>query len=120
MQITIPTVEEMVSKYGTFFDNLNTDEALETRTKELEAMKKEELVQLVLSKETRKDSKPIVQDLAKAMLKDEDLIAANYEQIAEAIKVIMPDAKTSSKSIASYVSKKKKEWDLPARIRISQ
>ena len=67
-------------------------------------------------KEKRTDT---VQDLAKAILKDEDLIAANYEVIASAIKELKPGSKTSSKSIASYVSKKREEWQLPPRIRIT-
>ncbi len=40
--------------------------------------------------------------------------------IASAIREIKPEAKTSSKSIASYVSKKRDEWDLPQRIRITK
>ena len=117
MNFHIPTTEEIVAKYSAF--EANTDEALEAKTAELHKLNKDELVEMVLEglKTRRTDT---VQELAKAILKDPDLIAANYEQIAEAIREIRPEAKTSSKSIASYVSKKREDWELPQRIRISR
>ena len=117
MNFNIPTTEEIVAKYSAF--EANTDDAIEAKKVELHKLNKDELVDMVLEglKSRRTDT---VQELAKAILKDEDLIVASYEQIAEAIREIRPEAKTSSKSIASYVSKKREEWDLPQRIRISK
>ena len=117
MNFKIPTTEEIIEKYSAF--EASTDEALEAKRAELNELDKDELVELVLEglKTRRTDT---VQELAKAILKDEEFIVANYEQIASAIRTIRPDAKTSSKSIASYVSKKRVEWDLPQRIRISK
>lgn len=118
MNFHIPTTEEIIAKYSDYNPALDTEAALEAKRDELMKSTKEDLVTLILDsqKEARKDT---VQDLAKAILKDKDLIAANYEQIAEAIRELKPDAKTSSKSIASYVSKKRDEWDLPQRIRVT-
>ncbi len=118
MDFHIPTTEEIVAKYSDYNPSLDTEAALEAKRDELMKSTKDELVALILEsqKEARKDT---VQDLAKAILRDPDLIAANYEQIAEAIRELKPEAKTSSKSIASYVSKKRDEWDLPQRIRVT-
>lgn len=118
MNLTIPTVQDIVDAYADYNPALDTEAALEAKHKELMSQTKEELVATILEsqKEKRTDT---VQDLAKAILKDEELIAANYEDIASAIKELKPGTKTSSKSIASYVSKKREEWDLPPRIRIS-
>ena len=117
MNFHIPTTQEIVEKYSAF--EVNTDEALEAKRVELHKLTKDELVEMIL--EAQKNKKmDTVQDLARAILSDEDLIAANYETIAEAIREIKPEAKTSSKSIASYVSKKREEWNLPQRIRITK
>ena len=61
-----------------------------------------------------------LQRLLRKFLKDEEFIAADYETIAQAIRVMKPEAKTSSKSIASYVSKKREEWELPMRVRVTK
>ena len=119
MNFTIPTAEDIVLKYSNYNPDLNQEEALIAKTAELHKLTKDDLVEMILSnqKESRTDT---VQDLARAILKDEDLIAANYEDIASAIKELKPGSKTSSKSIASYVSKKRDEWELPPRIRITR
>lgn len=119
MNFTIPTVEDIVLKYSDYNSALDNEAALEAKKEELHKLTKDELINLLVEKqkESRTDT---VQDLAKAILKDSELIAANYEDIASAIREIKPDAKTSSKSIASYVSKKREEWELPQRIRISK
>lgn len=119
MTFNIPTQEEIVAKYSGFNTDLTQEEAVVARTEELMKMNKDDLVAHIIEQESSK-KRGTVQELAKAILKDEDLIAANYEVIANAICEIMPDAKTSSKSIASYVSKKREEWELPQRIRISK
>ena len=116
-QFTIPTREEIVEKYSSFV-GLSEEEQLAKRKKELEAMKKDELIVLLLEKEQHRTD--TVQELAKAILQDPELIAADYETIAAAIRELKPEARTSAKSIASYVSKKREEWSLPQRIRISR
>jgi len=116
---TMPTVEDIVKRYSDYNPALDTEAAYEAEKASLMKLTKEVLVEKLLEnkKEARTDT---VQDLAKAILSDEDLIASNYEDIAEAIRTLKPGSKTSSKSIASYVSKKREEWNLPQRIRISR
>ena len=117
MNVNIPTQDEIVQAYSNF--TVDSEEGLIARTTELEKINKADLIDLIISKEKEKRT-DTVQELAKAILKDPEFIAADYEMIAGAIREIKPDAKTSSKSIASYVSKKREEWDLPQRIRISK
>jgi uncharacterized protein YjdB len=119
MNFTIPTTEDIVQKYTDFNPDLSQEDALEAKKIELHKLTKDELVDMILESQKAKRT-DTVQDLARAILSDEELIAASYEQIAEAIRELKPDAKTSSKSIASYVSKKREEWNLPQRIRISK
>jgi len=112
MNFSIPTVEDIVTKYqGTDLENPEAAKA------ELMKLTKDELADKLMQATSHRSG--TVQELAKAILQDEDMIAANYTVIADAIKVMMPSAKTSSKSIASYVSKKREEWNLPDRIRVS-
>ena len=112
MNFQIPTVEAIVAKYSSVeLDNPEQAKA------ELMKLTKDELVDKLLQATSHRSG--TVQELAKAILQDEELIAAPYEVIANAIKEMMPTAKTSSKSIASYVSKKREEWSLPDRIRVS-
>ena len=117
MNFTIPTQEDIVQAYTNF--TVDSEEGLTARTQELNALNKSDLIDLIISKEKEKRT-DTVQELAKAILKDPEFIAADYEMIASAIREIKPEAKTSSKSIASYVSKKRDEWDLPQRIRITK
>jgi len=118
MNITIPTVEDIVAKYSEL-EGVSQEELVAQRVKELMTMTKEDIVNILIEKEKSKKT-DTVQELAKAILKDENMIAADYETIAMAIREIRPEAKTSSKSIASYVSKKRDEWELPQRIRITR
>ena len=113
MNFTIPTVEDITNKYTAFEANQEDPRA------ELSKLTKDELIERVieLSRNKRTDT---VQELAKAILSDEEFLAADYETIASAIRTIKPEAKTSAKSIASYVSKKREEWNLPPRIRIQK
>jgi len=113
MTFTIPTVSDIVAKYSNFEVVVVDDR------EELMKLTKAELVEKLL--ETRKSTRTdTVQELARAILQDEELVAANYEDIASAIKQLKPGSNTSSKSIASYVSKKREEWNLPLRIRVSK
>ena len=113
MTITIPTTEDIVAKYqGADLDNP------EAQKEALMKLTKEELVDKLMEAQAHRSG--TVQELAKAILKDEEFVAASYDTIADAIKELKPEAKTSAKSIASYVSKKKEEWQLPPRIRVSR
>ena len=116
MELTIITKEDIVEKYSNFSSEAKT---LDEWKSELSKLTKDELVEQLAQ---IKVNKPVgsVQELAKAILKDEELLTASYEDIAEAIRELIPDAKTSPKSIASYVSKKREEWNLPMRYRISK
>ena len=118
MNFFIPTVDDLVERFSAH-QGQTPEEAAEARTNELSSLTKAELIELVISKEANRKT-DTVQELAKAMLQDEELIAASYDDIAEAIRVIKPEAKTTSKSIASYVSKKREEWALPERVRINK
>jgi len=106
------TTSDITTKYAGI--DLNNQEAAMT---ELLKLSKQQLAEQLLQAKAHRSG--TVQELAKAILQDEDLVAASYETIADAIKEMMPSAKTSSKSIASYVSKKREEWELPDRIRVS-
>lgn len=118
MNITIPTIEDIVAKYSNL-QGASQEDLVAAREEELAKLNKADLIALVIEKEKAKKT-DTVQELARAILQDEDLIAADYETIASAIKVIKPEAKTSSKSIASYVSKKREEWELPLRVRVTR
>ena len=117
MTFTIPTQEEIVSKYSTYNSEEQQAQALDARKAELNGLKKDELIELILKSEEEKPA-GTVQELARAILSDPELIAANYSDIANAIRELIPGSKTTDKSIASYVSKKKEEWNLPQRIRV--
>jgi len=117
-KFVIPTIEDIVARYSNL-EGASQDELIEARQAELKAKTKDELIDIVIEKEKAKKT-DTVQELAKAILQDEEFIAADYETIASAIREIKPEAKTSSKSIASYVSKKRDEWDLPVRVRITK
>ena len=84
MTFNIPTQEEIVAKYEGFDSSIDTEEAIATRTAELNALKKDELIAMILESESNKRT-GTVQELAKAILKDEEMIAASYETIAMAI-----------------------------------
>ncbi len=121
MDIQIYTALEMAER----FENLVVAEGQEkeidndARIGELEKLNKAGLIELIVGLEAKgKRTGTTVQDIARAMLTDKDCLATNYETIAEACRILIPGAKTSSKSIASYVSKKREEWDLPTRYMI--
>lgn len=120
MDIQIYTAAEMAEKFESM-SVVTEDQEIDTTEREelLGKSTKAELIELIIGLEAKgKRSGVTVQDIAKAMLRDEDCLAVNYETIAEACRILIPGAKTSSKSIASYVSKKREEWDLPVRYMI--
>lgn len=94
-------------------------DAVETRRAELLAMKKDELVARVLELEKPKNEKAFtVEALAKNILEDSTCAVLPYKAIAALIVSKVPDAKTSDKSIASYVTRHKEDWNVVPREKI--
>lgn len=97
----------------------NKPDAVATRTEELSKMKKDELVELILTLEKPKaESKPKVEDIVKALLTNEDCAILPYESIAQLVHQAIPEANTSSKSVASYFSKKGADWGAQKRVKL--
>lgn len=95
-------------------------DVIQARTEELEALPTEELVALILTLEKPKVERAFkVEDIVKVILEEPDCALFNYEQVATIVHQILPDAKTSHKSVASYASKKKGEWDIVSRQKFS-
>ena len=94
------------------------EEAQANRLAELMKLKKEDLANMIMSYENRKTGGMKVGDLAKMILQDEEFITASHADVAEAVRELIPGSNCSHKSIATYVSKKREEWNLPARIQI--
>ncbi len=120
MNIEMYSAAEMAERFSDLVVDGETPE-IDTSAREAELMKlnKTELVEMIIGLEQKgKRTGVTVQDIARAMLSDEACLAVNYETIAEACRLLIPGAKTSAKSIASYVSKKREEWDLPIRYMI--
>ncbi len=121
MDIQIFNAQEMADKFNGLVVAEGEETEVDTTEREADLTKlnKAELVAHIISLEAKgKRTGTTVQDIARAMLTDEDCLAVNYETIAEACRILIPGAKTSSKSIASYVSKKREEWKLPVRYMI--
>lgn len=88
------------------------------RTTELEALTKKELVAHILTLERPKVEKGVtVEDAVKAIVTNADCACLDYNTIAALIVASGIGDKTSSKSVASYMSKKGEEWGALKRIR---
>ena len=122
--ITIATVEDIVAKYSPIAASLSGGSSKEDYAKEreveLHAMTKNQLIAFIIDLEYKPGTKVKVADIAKLILKDEEFLTASHDTVAQAVKALVPDANTSSKSIATYVSKQSEEWGLPDRIIIRQ
>lgn len=95
-----------------------TPDVIEARTHELEAMSKKDLIAHVLKLEAPKADKTVkVEDVVKALLTAPECAIFNYETIAALVQQAIPDAKTSSKTVASYASKKATDWAIVKRER---
>ena len=106
-------LEGFVSKHD------QTPDAVEARKTELTAMKKDELIELILGLEKPKTENVVkVEDVAKAILESPDCAVLTYEQIAGLITGSFPDRNTSGKSIGSYASKRKAEWNITPREKV--
>jgi len=93
---------------------------VEERREELQTMSTDELIELVLSLEKVKgNSGAKVEDVARALLEDEQLAIFTYEQLAVTIRKHMPEAKTTGKGLASYVTKHKDDWNVVKRTRFA-
>lgn len=56
-----------------------------------------------------------VESVARKFMEAPELALFTWPQIALLVKRVLPEANTSSKSIASYASKRKEEWSIVAR-----
>jgi len=121
---TITTVEDIVAKYSPIANSLaggaSKEDYAKEREADLQAMTKAQLIALIVDLEYKPGARVKVADIAKLILKDEEFLTASHGTVAQAVKALVPDANTSSKSIATYVSKQSEEWGLPDRIIIRQ
>lgn len=95
-------------------------DALEARREELESMDHSELVEMILGLEKVKGNSGVkIEQVAKALLEDEQLAIFTYDQLAKTITKHVPDAKTTGKGLASYVTKHRDEWAVVKRERFT-
>lgn len=118
--LNIVSVEDIVAKYRPVVDQLagesTKEEFVAERLPVLEKMTKAQLIEHVVSLEYKPSSKLKVVDVVKLILMDEELLTASHDTVAQAVCQLVPGANTSSKSVATYVSKQSEEWGLPNRI----
>lgn len=77
-----------------------------------------ELVDLIVGLEKPKTEGGVkIEVIAKALLEEPACAILTYDQIAGMITTAVSDSKTSQKSIASYVSKHKEDWNVVPRER---
>jgi len=116
----LTTVADITAKFQTVVADPESanEEAQAIRTEELMKLSKSDLTAMIISAESRNSGSVKVGDLAKMILQDEEFITASHETVAQAVRELIPGSQTSYKSIASYVSKKREEWDLPDRIQV--
>jgi len=60
-----------------------------------------------------------VETVARKFMESPELALFTWPQIAMLVKRVLPEANTSSKSIASYASKRKEEWNIAPREKFS-
>lgn len=90
------------------------------RKEELLKMTKAELAEIIIKLEKPKADKGVtIQELAKSLLVSPDCATLTYSDIAELIREAMPEAETSSKSIASYKSKFGEDWGVVPREKVT-
>lgn len=106
--------QEIVARYTGL--NADSPDVVEARKVELKDLSKSDLIDLVVSLEKPKVERAFrVEDIIKDMLCAPELAIFNYDQIAALVHQILPEAKTTNKSVASYASKKKAEWEIVPR-----
>ncbi len=98
-----------------------TPDAVAERTAELEAMNKADLIALVVSLEKTKTERAFTTaDVVKTILEEPACAILTYEQIAERVRAVMgPESKTSVKTVASYASKNKDDWNVVPRQKLT-
>ena len=114
IQAAQTAAQAIVSKFqGEVADVPNVVEA---RTEELKAMKKDELVALIIGLEKPKSEHKVkVEDVARALMASDDCAVLTWGDMAELIQTSGLGEKTSAASIASYASKRKDEWTIVPR-----
>lgn len=100
------------------------EDAVQVRTaallEEVNGMKKDEAVAHLIAKVVELE-KPkskdglTVESVARKFMEAPELSLFTWPQIALLVKRVLPEANTSSKSIASYASKKKEDWNIVPR-----
>ena len=116
IKIASAKAEEIV----TSFTGHVAEDAVAVRAQELHAMKKDELIQHILELEKPKSKDGItVEQVARKFMEAPELALFNWAQIASLVHRVLPASKTSSKSIASYASKRKDEWAIVPREKFS-
>jgi hypothetical protein len=94
-------------------------DVVEARKTELKELSKSDLIDLVVSLEAPKVERAFkVEDIVKVVLEEPACAIFSYEQIAGLVHQVLPESKTSSKSVASYASKKKEDWNIIPREKI--
>lgn len=95
-------------------------DALEARRNELAELDNFELINIILNLEKVKANNGVkIETVAKALLEEPELAIFTYDQLAKTIQKHVPDAKTTGKGIASYVTKHKEDWMVVKRERFS-
>lgn len=89
------------------FNNLDSPE------EELMKLTKEELVKRLVAVQT--STGLTVATVIQRFLEEPDCALLNYEQIATLVHQVLPEARTSSKTVASYASKQKDAWNIVKR-----
>jgi len=116
----IVNADDIVQKFQSIVADPESanEEAIANRTEELMKLTKAELTEMILAAEARNTGGVKVGDLARLILQDEELVTASHNDVAQAIRTLIPGSSCSHKSVATYVSKKRVDWDLPPRIQI--
>lgn len=114
LKIASAKSQEIVARFTDM--NEGNPDVVEARKVELKELSKQDLIDLVVTLEKPKNERAFrVEDIIKEMLCTPELAIFNYDQIAALVHQVLPEAKTSNKSVASYASKKKNEWDIVPR-----
>lgn len=86
---------------------------MESQEDVLMKLNKEELVARLIAVQTTTGL--TVATVIRRFLEEPNCSLLNYEQIATLVQQVLPDAKTSSKTVASYASKQKEAWNIVKR-----
>lgn len=112
IKIASHTAEEIVAS---FTGNVAED-AVAVRTHELQALKKDDLIARILELEKPKNKDGLtVETVARRFMEAPELALFTWPQIAQLVHKVLPESKTSAKSIASYASKRKEDWNIAPR-----